>query len=88
MIESGPKGFEWLGCYGLLAPDNLPKDVTATVRDAFRQVQAAQQVWNRVVAQGATLAFFGSEEFGRCLAADMVRRARAVKASGAGAKPG
>lgn len=83
MIKSGPKGFELVGCYGFLAPANLPKDVSATLRDAFGQVQTAQQVWNRMVAQGAAPAFLGSEDFGRFLAAEMPRRAQAVKASGA-----
>ena len=34
-----------------------------------------------MVAQGAAPAFLGSEDFGRFLAAEMPRRAQAVKAS-------
>jgi tripartite-type tricarboxylate transporter receptor subunit TctC len=83
VIESGIKGFEVVGFYGFLAPAGLPKDVTARLSDAFKQVLATPDVRNRMVAQGADPAFLGSEDFAKFLAAEMPRWADAVKKSGA-----
>jgi tripartite-type tricarboxylate transporter receptor subunit TctC len=83
VIESGLPGFEVVGFYGFLAPAGLPKDVTARLSDAFRQVLASPEVRNRMVSQGADPAFLGSEDFGKFLAAEMPRWADAVKKSGA-----
>jgi tripartite-type tricarboxylate transporter receptor subunit TctC len=83
VIESGIKGFEVVGFYGFLAPAGLPKDVTAKLSDAFRQVMTSPEIRARMVAQGADPAFLGSEDFGKFLAAEMPRWADAVKKSGA-----
>lgn len=83
VIESGVKGFEVVGFYGFLAPAGLPKDVTAKLSDAFKQVMTNPDIRNRMVTQGADPAFMGSEEFGQFLAAETPRWAAAVKASGA-----
>jgi tripartite-type tricarboxylate transporter receptor subunit TctC len=83
VIESGIKGFEVVGFYGFLAPAGLPKDVTAKLSDAFRQVMATPDIRSRMVAQGADPAFLGSEDFAKFLAAEMPRWADAVKKSGA-----
>lgn len=83
VIESGIRGFEVVGFYGFLAPAGLPKDVTAKLSDAFRQVLASPDIRSRMVAQGADPAFLGSEEFAQFLAAEAPRWAQAVKASGA-----
>ena len=83
VIESGVKGFEVVGFYGFLAPAGLPKDVTAKLSEAFKQVMTNPDIRNRMVAQGADPAFMGSEEFGQFLTAEMPRWAAAVKASGA-----
>jgi tripartite-type tricarboxylate transporter receptor subunit TctC len=83
VIESGIKGFEVVGFYGFLAPAGLPRDVTARLSDAFRQVMGSPDIRSRMVAQGADPAFLGSEEFGRYLAAETPRWADAVKKSGA-----
>jgi tripartite-type tricarboxylate transporter receptor subunit TctC len=83
VIESGIKGFEVVGFYGVLAPANLPRDVTAKLSDAFRQVLTSPEIRNRMISQGADPAFLGSEDFGRFLAAEMPRWAEAVAKSGA-----
>lgn len=82
-IEAGVKDFEVVGFYGFLAPANLPRDITAKLSDAFRQVLASPDVRNRMIAQGADPAFLGSEDFGKYLAAEMPRWAEAVRKSGA-----
>jgi tripartite-type tricarboxylate transporter receptor subunit TctC len=83
VIESGIQGFEVVGFYGFLAPAGLPRDVTAKLSDAFRQVLATPEIRNRMVSQGADPAFLGSEDFGKFLAAEMPRWAQAVQKSGA-----
>ncbi len=83
VIESGIKGFEVVGFYGFLAPAGLPKDVTARLSEAFRQVLASPEVRHLMVAQGADPAFLGSDDFGKFLAAEMPRWAEAVRQSGA-----
>jgi tripartite-type tricarboxylate transporter receptor subunit TctC len=83
VIESGIKGFEVVGFYGFLAPAGLPKDVTAKLSDAFKQVMSSPDIRSRMIAQGADPAFMGSEDFARFLAAEMPRWSDAVKASGA-----
>lgn len=83
VMETGIKDFEVVGFYGFLAPANLPKDVTAKLSDAFRQVLAQPEIRNRMISQGADPAFLGSEDFAKFLAAEMPRWADAVKKSGA-----
>jgi tripartite-type tricarboxylate transporter receptor subunit TctC len=82
-IESGLKGFEVVGFYGFLAPANLPRDVTAKLSDAFRQVLSSPDIRNRMITQGADPAFLGAEDFAKYLAAELPRWADAVKKSGA-----
>lgn len=82
-IEAGVPGFEVVGFYGFLAPANLPRDITAKLSDAFRQVLTSPDIRNRMIAQGADPAFLGSEDFGKYLAAEMPRWAEAVRKSGA-----
>ncbi len=80
---AGLKGFEVVGFYGFLAPAGLPKDITARLSDAFKQVMGNPEIRNRMVTQGADPAFLGSEDFSRFLALETPRWAEAVKASGA-----
>ena len=83
VIESGIKGFEVVGFYGFLAPAGLPKDITAKLSDAFKQVMTSPDIRNRMVTQGADPAFLGSDEFAQFLLNETPRWAQAVKASGA-----
>ena len=83
VIESGLKDFEVVGFYGFLAPANLPKDITAKLSDAFRQVLNAPDIRKRMSDQGADPAFLGSEDFTKFLAAEMPKWADAVAKSGA-----
>ncbi|MES2975378.1 MAG: tripartite tricarboxylate transporter substrate binding protein [Pseudomonadota bacterium] len=83
VIESGIKGFEVVGFYGFLAPAGLPRDVTAKLSDAFKQVMTNPEVRSRMITQGADPAFMGADEFAQFLAAEMPRWKKAVEASGA-----
>ncbi|MEO7390907.1 MAG: hypothetical protein ABIU58_01955, partial [Ramlibacter sp.] len=57
----------------------LPKDVTAKLSDAFRQVPTSPEVRNRMVSQGADPAFLGSDDFAKFLTNEMPRWADAGK---------
>jgi len=83
VIESGLKDFEVVGFYGFLAPANLPKDVTARLSDAFRQVLTSPAIQSRMTSQGADPAFLGHEDFVKFLAAEAPKWAQAVAKSGA-----
>ena len=82
-IESGLKGFEVVGFYGFLAPAGVPKDVVATLGDAFRSVMTNPDTRQRMVAQGADPAFLGPDDFTRFLASETPKWAKAVQMSGA-----
>ena len=83
VMEAGIKDFDVVGFYGFLAPANLPKDVTAKLSDAFRQVLTSPDIRNRMIAQGADPAFLGADDFAKYLATETPRWADAVKKSGA-----
>lgn len=83
VMESGVPHFEVVGFYGFLAPAGTPRDITAKLSDAFRQVLSAPDVRNKMVAQGADPAFLGHEAFASFLNAELPRWAAVAKASGA-----
>ena len=83
VIESGIKDFEVVGFYGFLAPAGTPKEVTARLSDALRQVLAMPDIRSRMITQGADPAFLGADDFARYLVAELPRWADAVRASGA-----
>jgi len=83
MIEAGIKGFDVVGFYGVLAPAGTPKPVLDKLSATFKAVLDNPEVRSRMVQQGADPAFLGHEDFGRFLAAELPRWAKAVKDSGA-----
>ncbi len=83
LIESGIKGFEVVGFYGVLAPAGTPRPVLDKLSAAFKAVLDNPEIRSRMVQQGADPAFLGHEDFTRFLAAEMPRWAQAVKTSGA-----
>ena len=83
VIEQGYPGFEVVGFYGVLAPAGTPKDVVGKLSDAFRRVLENPELRAKMVSQGADPAFLPADEFGRFLATEMPRWAKAVRDSGA-----
>jgi len=83
LIECGLKDFDVVGFYGVLAPAATPKPVLEKLAAAFKGALETPEIRTRMVAQGADPAFLGSEAFGRYLAAEMPKWAKAVKDSGA-----
>ena len=68
---------------GLFAVTTVTPALAAKLSDAFKLVMTNPDIRNRMVAQGADLAFMGSDEFAQFLASETPRWAQAVKASGA-----
>jgi tripartite-type tricarboxylate transporter receptor subunit TctC len=83
VIEQGFKGFEVVGFYGVLAPANLPKDITNKLSQAFKTIMEMPDIRNRMISQGADPAFLPSDEFTAFLSTQMPVWAKAVKQSGA-----
>jgi tripartite-type tricarboxylate transporter receptor subunit TctC len=83
MIESGLKGFEVVGFYGVLAPAATPKPVVERLAAAFKAALESPDVRSKMIAQGADPAFQGADDFRAYLAAEMPKWAKAVKDSGA-----
>ena len=83
MIEAGIPDFEVVGFYGVLAPAGTPKPALDKLSAAFKAALDAPEIRSRMVQQGADPAFLASDDFGRFLAAEMPRWAKAVKDSGA-----
>jgi len=83
MIESGLKGFEVVGFYGVLAPAGTPRTAVERLSAAFKAVLETPEIRTRMVAQGADPAFLGADEFATFLGTEMPKWAKAVKDSGA-----
>ncbi|MFM2398184.1 MAG: hypothetical protein RL341_341 [Pseudomonadota bacterium] len=83
VVEQGVRDFVVDGFYGVLAPAGTPKDVVAKLGAAFKQVLESAEVKNKMIAQGADPDFLGPEAFGKFIADELPKWAKAVKASGA-----
>jgi tripartite-type tricarboxylate transporter receptor subunit TctC len=66
-----------------MAPAGTPKEVVATLSDAFQQALANPDLRRAMTVQGADPAFLNSEQFGAYLVAQLPVWAKAVKDSGA-----
>ena len=83
LIESGLKGFEVVGFYGVLAPAATPKPALEKLSAAFKAVLETPDIRQRMVAQGADPAYLDHEAFRGFLAGELPRWAQAVADSGA-----
>jgi tripartite-type tricarboxylate transporter receptor subunit TctC len=82
LIESGLKGFEVVGFYGVLAPAATPKPMVERLSAAFQAVLESPEIRTRMISQGADPAFLDHTAFRSFLAAEMPRWAKVVKDSG------
>ncbi len=83
MEESGLKGFEVVGFYGVLAPAGTPKDVVEKLSAALRTVLADPDTKAKLEAQGAEPAWQSPDAFAATIVSEQKRWGQAVKASGA-----
>jgi tripartite-type tricarboxylate transporter receptor subunit TctC len=82
LIESGLKGFEVVGFYGVLAPAATPKPMVERLSAAFQAVLDSPDIRTRMISQGADPAFLDHTAFRSFLTAEMPRWAKVVKDSG------
>ena len=83
MAEAGVPGFDISTWFGLLAPAGTPPDVIARWNADVTRVLNTPDMRERLLAQGAEAAPDSPAEFRRFIAAELVKYARIVKASGA-----
>ena len=79
MAEIGIRNFEVVGFYGVLAPANLPKEVTAKLSNAFKAVLTSDDVRSRMTTQGADPAFLDAAAFAAFLKTENARWQAAVR---------
>jgi tripartite-type tricarboxylate transporter receptor subunit TctC len=83
MAEAGVPGFDISTWYGLLAPAGTPPDVVAKWNADVTKILSAPEMRERLAAQGAEAAPDTPADFAKFIAAELVKYARIVKASGA-----
>jgi tripartite-type tricarboxylate transporter receptor subunit TctC len=83
MAEAGVPGFDISTWYGLLAPAGTPPEVIAKWNADVTKILSAPEMRERLVAQGADAAPDSPADFAKFIAAELVKYARSVKASGA-----
>jgi tripartite-type tricarboxylate transporter receptor subunit TctC len=80
---AGLKGFEATSWFGLLAPAGTPADIVNRIQQETAKALASPAVKEKLVAQGAIPSGNTPAEFAKHIAAEHVKWARVVKASGA-----
>ena len=76
--ESGVTGAESGSWIGLLAPADTPKDVIEKLSQGLRQIVAAPDVQQQLLAQGAVAKGGTAADFAQLIAADRKRYARII----------
>ena len=79
LIESGLKGFDVVGFYGVLAPAKTPPEVLATLSAAFKKTLESEDVKAKMIAQGADPAYLDPAAFTGFLKTELGRWGTAVK---------
>jgi tripartite-type tricarboxylate transporter receptor subunit TctC len=79
----GFKGFDVNPWFGLMAPKNTPKDVIAKINRDVNELLRTKDVIDLLAQQGAEPLVISPDEFGKILAADVVKWDKVVKDSGA-----
>jgi tripartite-type tricarboxylate transporter receptor subunit TctC len=77
------KGYEASSWFGLLAPAGTPGDIVNRVQAETAKALATPAIKERLQSQGAVPSGMTSAEFARHIAAETVKWAQVVKASGA-----
>jgi tripartite-type tricarboxylate transporter receptor subunit TctC len=81
--ESGLKGFEIVGWYGVMAPARLPKPILTRLHGEIVRIINEPETNRRITADGSRPVGSTPEEFRRFLYADLAKWAKIVKDSGA-----
>ena len=81
--ESGLKGYDAAGWWGIFVPAATPKEVIARLHAEIAAVVALSDVRERMLDQGAVPSGIGGEKFAAFVRAEQSKWARVVKESGA-----
>ncbi len=81
--ESGLKGYDAAGWWGIFVPAATPKEVIARLHAEIAAVVAMPDVRERMLEQGAVPSGAGGEKFAAFVRAEQAKWARVVKESGA-----
>jgi tripartite-type tricarboxylate transporter receptor subunit TctC len=81
--EAGIPGVLSAAWYGLMAPAGTPREIVALINTKLNEVLQLPETRRRLAEFGADIGGGTPEEFGRFVAAELVRYADVVKASGA-----
>jgi tripartite-type tricarboxylate transporter receptor subunit TctC len=80
--ESGVKGFEANGWYGIVAPAGTPGEILRYLNSEVRRAMATPELRARLDAEGAIPAGGMPEEFGDLIASEIVRWSAVLKKAG------
>jgi tripartite-type tricarboxylate transporter receptor subunit TctC len=86
VAESGVRGFEVTGWYGVFVPAGTPKEIISRLHKEIVRVLGLPEVRERLSAEGADLVGNTPEEFEAYIKTEIAKWAKAVKLSGASAE--
>ncbi len=81
--ESGLKGFEVTGWYGVLAPAQTPRAVISRIHGEILKALQSPEVKQNLLAQGFEISSGSPDDFATFIQSERVKWARVVKFSGA-----
>jgi len=80
--ESGVKGFEANGWYGIVAPAGTPREIVLRLNAEIRRIVATPELRARLDAEGAIPAADSPEEFAAFIASEIARWGAVLKRAG------
>jgi tripartite-type tricarboxylate transporter receptor subunit TctC len=80
--ESGVKGFEANGWYGIVAPAGTPREIVARLNAEIRRIVATPELRARLDAEGAIPAADSPEAFAAFIASEIARWGAVLKRAG------
>jgi tripartite-type tricarboxylate transporter receptor subunit TctC len=83
IAESGVPGYEFDSWFGLLGPAGMPRTTVEQINAAVAKLLKDPVILERLAKQGIEPQAMTADAFGKLLAADFSKMARAVKTSGA-----
>jgi tripartite-type tricarboxylate transporter receptor subunit TctC len=81
--ESGVKGYEVTGWYGVFVPMGTPPDIIMRLNKEIVRVVVLPEVRERLSSEGAELAGSTPQQFDRYIKSEIAKWAKVVKLSGA-----
>jgi tripartite-type tricarboxylate transporter receptor subunit TctC len=82
IAESGLKGYEVAGWYGVIAPPKMPRPLLAKLNGEINRIMQAPDVKQTLSQQGADPLGSTPEEFGKAIEIDIEKWKKVVTAAG------